>query len=289
MSNREAVINHLKTIHQRYCDWNQAPRADTVYMANNGHPFAKEYGTLREFFDSLKFAANAGARFYTYEDQNNYSEYWAPQLSVTWQAFGYRGFEGDVFPAQGERWQRYLEALKEDHWPASQQPVLCGGDWLVVTGDTTLLQNLRYLGAQVRARNEDASCYQASMHDVSLSLFRQIKKLIDKYQPNGQLPTRTHADDRADTQVLPLPLKKIMLGNVDRVTVKDRHVVVPLLPLDNRLDETVNRIVSDLCQLMDAGFRFAVCEHWLEQQLDPASFRAVKKRYRPDPNEEDAL
>jgi len=72
----------LQEYDERYQDYNQTEREDSRILKAKGHPNAKEYRALRDFFDTLKHFANSGARFYSFVSDDENTQYWAPELSI---------------------------------------------------------------------------------------------------------------------------------------------------------------------------------------------------------------
>ena len=276
----------LEDAHRMYCDYNQKERSDCALMASLGHPKTKLYRSFREFFDGLKYAANSSARFFSYIDSHNSSEYWAPELSLTWRPTGqaFRGFV-DVYPAHDD-WDRYIKTAASAGWPEGCEPQLRTGTWNVTTTSEELMQALCDLCSKEkranrpnvrRAASDDVAYWDITLgqQGMTLSFHRKVQKLLRQYHKGYILPKRKPEDTASDTAALPLQQKTFFLGNVKRLTVTDRQVLVPLIPIgtDTRLlEETVNGLVG----LLRKGFPFAQAESWLKQFLKPAAFRKLQ-------------
>ncbi len=124
-------LQHLVETDEMYCGYNQNERSDDRLMEQLGHPYAKAYRKLRDFFDGLRYCCNSSARRFSYASGNENSEYWAPHLEVSWYPKGLDGF-WHVYPAH-EDWEKYLRAAADAKWPKGVEPGLFGGTWYINT------------------------------------------------------------------------------------------------------------------------------------------------------------
>jgi hypothetical protein len=248
------------------------------------------YRELRGFFDSLSYACNSSARRFSHKNKYERSEYWAPDLDLSWYPKGdeLSNF-GHIYPSH-DRWSEYIQAVAAAGWPEGAEPGIKAGHWLIRTQNEKLraaLISLRDKGQSVTVKpaideETETVYYDVSIYfrgaDEALALHRKIVALLQKYHKGYILPLRTPELEQADNAPLPLEQKQFMLGNVSEVTVKDRIVMVPLvtLPVDEPvLLGHVNRLVD----LLKQGFPFAQAKTWLEQWLTPAAFKDLEKQY----------
>lgn len=275
----QAILAHLQETHERYCHYNQTPGQNSEWMADHGHPMASQYRRLRSFFDRLRFACNSGARYFTYQDENNYSEYWAPSLELTREPRG-EAFSSfyHAYPAMGEHWDNYLKAAAEAGWPATVDPRLDSGTWLVSTTDEAMAHALSSV-VGVNGEPLDKDVWSFRVYDPGFQKVRTIRRVIWLHQKDAVLPYRQPEDENADRQALPLPQKHFALGYVERVTVTDYHVLVPLIPVGEagmvKLEENVNALVD----LLGQGFPWSQCEPYLKKHLKRGAFNRLARQH----------
>lgn len=288
----QQTLIQLEADNQDYCDWNQAPRADCVLMAQNGHPAGAAYLELRAFYDTLKYACNAGARHFSYKNKLECSHYWAPTLDLGWYPEGELRHFGHIYPAHA-RWSEYILAVAEAGWPAGAQARLEGGSWIIRTQSLPLREKFLELQTKLDTKGRftikteiDVETKQAfysidiSLYDIDRApaLQKKIVSLLKKYQKNYVLPERSVAQNAADQAPLPLSAKKFALGNVAEVTVTERHVMVPLiaLPADESL---ILKHCQDLEDLCTKGFPFVQVKDWLSRVLTPTSLSTLEQKF----------
>ena len=286
MTISKSVLFELETTHEMYGDYNQQERDDCVFMAKSGHPFAEPYKALRAFFDGLKYACNSGARYYSYRNAHESAEYWAPKLQVSWHPSGALRKFGSIFPAH-DNWEKYLHAAAEVAWEGAA-PELDGGQWIVQTSNKKLRDALQALAA---ARDEVAISISSvegkpkvSMLTLRLSedfhAHQAILDILGAHHADCVLPARTSQEDAEDTRELPLAEKKFSLSNVAALTITDRHVLAPLIPLGNQ--DLVLDTVSKLVKLFDKGFPFEQAQDWLQRFMTPKGFKSLQNQYAHD-------
>lgn len=276
-------LAQLQAHHALYRDWNQKARLDDAMMAARGHPDAPAYRRLRAFFDRLRFANNASARFYTWIGEHEYAAYWAPRLSLSWYPTGLPDY-CHVYPAH-DRWHDYIDAAAAADWPPGVAPGLVGGQWTIATCRPALRDAL----ADFAAEQETATCtLDKAADDViatvrlrqdALALHARVLRLLRQHQRDGILPRRQACDDAADTCSLPLAEKRCMLGNVKQVTINDRHVLIPLVPPGLAAGDTILQAVRDLIALVEEGLPFEQASDWLRTVLKADAYGALQRRH----------
>lgn len=254
--------------HRFYADWGQEECSTSRFLAAHGHPMAAAYRQARALFDGLAYACNAGARFYAFEDETNYAQYWAPGLTLSWEP-SWRGF-GSVYPAQGERWDAYLRAAAEAGYPEKTRPAGDLGRWIVQL-----------------SREEDRQAFQGHLARVQLGAFdftcstleqlHAVRAAVDAVLGDWVLPPRTPEMDGADHAEIPLADRPLVLAAVDRVTSAPRAVLVPLIPFGQ--PDFLHRTVSDILALIEQGWAWRHADEWLEKFLQPTAYRALKIRH----------
>ena len=269
------ILAVMTESHLMYGNYNQKARSDTLFMSENGHPFAKEFVALREFFDSLSYASNASARWVSYSSKEESAYYFAPELDVAWYPRGALQHYGSVYPSHAF-WKEYLGDAARIQWDGAE-PMLNAGSWTIRTKNTALIDALRALD------NPHTSFVSLQDGSIQVSLKQaaamhwKVLDLVTTHQ-NAILPKRTPELDESDTAPLPLHLRKFTLANVEAVTLTDRAVLVPLIPLtanQNKLMAAVTALVA----LLEKGYPFSSMEAWLNQFLKPKAFKDLKAEY----------
>lgn len=279
----------LAETHAMYSAHAQRERADTLFMAENGHPNAAAYQSLNSFFQSLRYACNSGARFFSYQNSDECSEYWRPDLKVSWSPLGPLSHFGHVYPALGERWKEYLQAAADVGWEGAT-PWLDGGQWLVSTHRDDLVAELKSICAetstQIRVNQTRLNgpfrltiCYGADVAMLT-SAHARITDALKKHHPGYVIPPRTGDDDAKDNAERPLAQKAFALGNVKELTVGPLQVLVPLMPLSGSMELLVDT-VSKIEALLAQGYPFAQVESWLKKFLKPTAFKKLQAKYAP--------
>ncbi|MBC8737335.1 hypothetical protein F6X40_11025 [Paraburkholderia sp. UCT31] len=277
----KAALAALQEAHTRYCSFNQTERSDTEFMASNGHPFAKQYQKLRAFFDGLRYACNAGARVFSYKGEHEYAEYWKPELEVTGKPEGELRRFGHVYPAH-ELWNEYLAAAKELGWKDAG-PRLRGGSWVIRTQSPALRDRLLEACAERKPNvrydtGRGVNVIAVDIYDPSPALHQAIVAALKEHHKGFVLPKRKAEHSQEDQAPLPLAEKQFALGNVKEVTVTDRQVLVPLVPLGQG-DAIVQSTANQLLDLVKAGFPFSQVREWLKKFLTADSFAHVENCY----------
>lgn len=275
----EALHEQLQQNHLRYCDFNQNERPDCRTMVMLGHPAAKKYTRMRKFFDQLRYACNASARYFSFKDVCEYSQYWAPELSLTWHPEGALSRFGHVYPAHA-KWDEYLAAAAAAKWKGTT-PSLDAGSWIVRTRSRELrdaLSELRTSGVAVHAKSEADGFTLAVRIGNSEAAHRAVLKLLREHHKACVLPKRADEQDALDNRAVPLAEKKFTLGNVVEVTVTDRHVMIPLIPLGH--DQTVHfEAVNKVVELLQQGYPFEQAGDWLKKFVKPSTFKDLARKY----------
>lgn len=229
---------------------------------------AVAYKQARGFFDGLAYACNAGARFYAFRDEENYAQYWAPGLTLSWEP-RWRGF-GSVFPAQGERWDAYLRAAAEAGYPEETRPSGDLGRWIVHLSREQDRETFQGHLARVQLGALDFTC-------SALEQLHAVRAAVDAVLGTWVLPPRTPEMDAEDHAEIPLADRPLVLAAVERVTSTPRAVLVPLIPFGR--PEFLQRTAADVLSLIERGWAWRHADEWLEKFLQPKAHRDLKLRY----------
>lgn len=118
----EAALDRFDRMYRYF---NQTERESCRILEARGHPNAGEHRELRDFYDSLRHCANSNARFYSFQNEGENTEYWAPELHV-------RNTRG-IHPCDG---QAYVDLLNRINFGGSLSQRVCQklGHGDVITG-----------------------------------------------------------------------------------------------------------------------------------------------------------
>jgi len=287
------MLDSLNKPHLQYCSDNQTIRSDDALMVKLGHPCSQAFTELRAFFDTLSYACNSSARLYSFKNQFEQAQFWAPGLDLSWYPQGDLRRFGHVYPAH-EQWEAYLEAAAAAGWPAELDPSLGNATWTIRTQNVDMRQCFAELKAKhgdgyvtltTRIDEEtslayyeiDVSLWRNSV-ETALALHSDVVDALLGYHSDYVLPARLPEQNALESATLPLSEKTFRHGNVDVVTVTDRHVMVPLLALPADM-AVVGAHLNRLEDLLEQGFRFSEAQAWLKKVLKPEAFDALKKQY----------
>lgn len=280
---KRSVREHLEKQHSLYCDYNQTERESCRLMAELGHPNAAGYRKLRRLFDSLKYAANASARYFSFVDEKNYAQMWAPKLDITWNnAMEIDGqFYYEVYPAKGEVFDKYVRINAEQNWKKANPSLNVGGVVIRTTSremaeavaETTIGQDSRV------SLSPEGDTYSFHLFPRKVMEFYELLRVIKAHHKGYVLPKRTAEDDSKDKAELPMNQKTVMLANVEEPVVKERSVLIPLIPLNDAGQEMALRNVKMLESCLEEGLHWDQAEPHLSRVLRNDSYQAMKRKY----------
>lgn len=246
---------YLQTLHARYAHYNQQEPQWSRWMAEHGHPYARQYCRLRLLFDGLRYACNSRTRFVAFRNRENYVSYSAPELTVhnphqtDWQC-EFRGYPVD------RNYPEFLQAVANHHWPAECLPRLhCGSFDITTQNKQFIVAAGKLLGVVPQAC--EARTWRLDYWGVSPgSMSRTLKlwRLVRHYTAADWLPARTPDDDEVDEAPLPLAYKHFVVSQGDDVVVTDHCVIVPRIKLGPAGQDQVNRAIQRLISLCHDGY-----------------------------------
>jgi len=281
------TLARLQADHRRYRPFDQDERDDCRRMRLAGHPEGPGYLRLRRFFDRLLFASDAGARRYTWIDDGECAAYGAPRLNLSWNPTGMAGYRR-VFPMHPQ-WNAYIDASAAAGWPAGVEAALYGGTWEVRTSQAALRAALVALARRAQACGGrvlvEGECVRVDLGGGpgALVLHARVLRALRRHQRAGILPRRYPEAGGEDRRPVPLERMRCVLGQVDRLAVRDRCIVLPLLPSDEGAEELCAAVVEDLAPLFSRGLDFARVAHWLASVVAHDTFRTLERRYANAP------
>lgn len=193
--NRQDVPDSLFERHSQYADFNQSePYTQKLYI-DNGHPDAIPYRRLRAFFEQLQWAANSTARFYSYNSENEHTEFWAPRLGV--KNIPHRLTVRDR--------EEYTTHVNENMNLTQSNTYSSMGSWYITTHNVDFFEAIREcaqsLGSSVNTAGSPTEYpkrkinwkrtdyFTCSFSPDSIDEFVQIKNVIDDYV-NALVPAR---------------------------------------------------------------------------------------------------
>lgn len=272
-----------------YCDYNQKERESDKILEKQGHPGAEEYRELRDFFDSLVHFANASARFYSFADENENTQYWAPELHIrrhVWDS------GRPLFPRDGEK---YLQAL-ENIDVADHDPYLHGGSWLIKTRNEDFFNAIESLNGveditvtekgvpKGHSRISVARTYprpteghfRARIYLDGVEQFRAVKKVIDRFveplsRGDGDKAIQEALEERSETE----DKKPICYANVPEVTEEEYRTLIPQVPLGYNLSSLFAATIA--YDLKEIGYDEETILHYCSVDDIEDAVEAVEK------------
>lgn len=286
----EQQLEALLVQHKLYCDFNQKEDVDSAFMAANAHPETGAYKELREFFDSLKYACNSGARIFSWSNYCERTEYWKPTLEIgnAPKTDALAKFY-NISPSNN-LWGDYLKASAQAGWPDDVAPKLYGGRWLIRTSSTAFAHDVvtlcdRELGTGVvKARTE--KCQGSSYTTIDICVFermtvrlhRMVEEVIRMHHADQVQPMRTQQDEAADVAELPLSQKSFRLARVKELTITARAILVPIVPFGEK-EKFLHRLIADVLLLVEQGLPFGQVKGWLQRFLTNEALRRIESRF----------
>tara|TARA_B100002049_G_C16085532_1_gene379325 strand:+ start:24704 stop:25552 length:849 start_codon:yes stop_codon:yes gene_type:complete len=280
---KKVVKTKLAKLNDTYCNYNQSESDDQRFMVRNNHPRAKSYKRLRAFFDKLKFCCNSSARLFSYIDEDNESQIWAPKLNISWRA-GFVDSKGikvhEVYPAMGGIYYDYLKSLAERGWKDCDAD-LDVGSVHIHTSDPEFKNELDNLPL-----NAHVSQYGNSTHytyygtsGLTVSEFYKLVKLIRKHHKRHVLPNRSIEQSDNENRILPMERKTVMMGNSDDVQVQERTVLVPQIPLNSEQQSVMHKIAAGLTKCLHQGLPWEQAERHLKGFLTKKAFERLQNQF----------
>lgn len=289
LMDQERREHHLAETNRMFCYNKQSPDIADEHLAQMGHPWAAAYGQLRVFFDGLRYASNAGARWFSYKDIHESAQYHAPGLRLSWYPDG-SGLEfTENYPPAQVGWCDYIDAVAAAGWPDETKPSLNGGSWLIRTKQQDLHDTLKTLVDKYckpgsfngYLRMETVNGYYEIMltptDDLTPTLNGVIIALLKKYHEGFVVPTGPAPVEPPQPEFLPMADRRVILGNVKQLTVTGIAVVVPLIAPGD--DAKVAYAVKMFVSLFTSGYPFENAEPWLKKYAAADTFNALKTKF----------
>lgn len=275
-----------------YCDYNQKERESDKILEEQSHPDAEGYRELRDFFDSLVHFANAGARFYSFENENENTQYWAPGLGIREHV---RDSGYPLLPCDGEE---YLQALKKIDI-AVHNPYFCGGNWLIRTQNEEFFNAVESLDGvkditvtekgvpKEHSRISVARTYprptegyfRARIYLNSIEQFRATKNVIDRFveplsRGGGDEAIQNALERRGEVK----DMNPIYYANVPEVTEEKHRTLIPQTPLGHGLSGLFAATIA--YDLKEIGYDEETILHYCPVDDIGEAVEAVEKRGR---------
>jgi hypothetical protein len=160
-------------------------------MATHGHPHAQSYRFYRAFFDNLKYAGSADTRFYSYQDDLNFTEYSRPRMAVNTYSITSWG------ATPNKALMDYLLKVAAAGWPDDAEPVINSGQFTVHTTNEEFRAALHaHDRGRKRSWNEPGGRV-FSLEPGDEADFEDMRLLIDTFHAGYVLPTRKGDSDAA--------------------------------------------------------------------------------------------
>jgi len=176
---------------QMYRDYNQTEPTICQILKGRGHPNTLEYQILWCFFDSLQHFANSRARFYSFVDRGEYTQYWAPELCI-------RNATTRMIMLDSR--ERYFDILKNT--PIQElDPCFDAGAWVIATRSEEFFNAIEQLDgtANILVSYKNVPCghprathaemqphngydhFSATIFLDNLTQFRTVRQVINKF------------------------------------------------------------------------------------------------------------
>lgn len=294
---RRQQMAQAQALHAIYGNYNQQASDCDTLMANNKHPCGALYRTTRAFFDSLRFACNAGARLValktTTAGETAFSiEFWAMRLSLPWNC--YREVDGEyfghIYPAH-DRWDRYVQAHINTRFSLvnkDNEPLMTGGSFHINFKEDAALPDVLldavkdYIAAHpaLNISDCDYGIHVTFEQHLTASAFNGFVRLLRRYCRGGVwLPKRQPENDTADQAPLPIAQRTVMHGNVKAVTDNGRIILVPLVPMGPEGRQIAVDLCNDLLKKVDEGLPWSTVRCHVKNWLQPAVMTKLERQY----------
>lgn len=174
--NSRGVEMDIKALEKRdklYHDYNQTENLTSKILEERGHPNAEEYRALRNFFDQLRHFANSEARFYSFEDDGENTEYWASELHI----------RATIHPCDGGRWDTFIREINIEDF----RPYLNAGSWIISTRNEEFFNAIEKL--------EGVESIHVSYKGVPAGHKRAWEMQMRSYHPQDHFTARVFLDN----------------------------------------------------------------------------------------------
>lgn len=266
------ILSDLEKLNAKHCTYDHdMGDFESVIVGRNG-PHALEFSVLWAFFSKLRFACNTGARLISYSGDGEQAEYWKPSIRLP-----------DRAPRSYDRRVEWLEKQADAGWPNVDGYRLDTGTLYVTTRSTEVIGRLISLLDDVKEfPSRPETRYDAprfSLRTSSPQAMSDMLQAIRRMHRKWLLPERSLADTLADLAPLELSDKDVVCGAVDRVTVTDHSVIIPLIPLNADTEQIVRSSAESLLSLVEDGLPYAKVRDWLSQFILPSAVKQLDKKY----------
>lgn len=182
----------VEEIHEAYCtSEGQEEHAEEQFMVAHGHPCARAYLIFRKFFDSLTYASDSSARFFSFVQPIDHVQYRKPRLLVARVPNLLPEIEDEGYLCGPGR-LHYLKACAEAKWPAFLSPGLHSGSFEITSENRELIDALRQVSDDIAPLGH--GIYWVGVIDPDLIRFNTTRHIIQHYHRGYILPrTRRRA------------------------------------------------------------------------------------------------
>jgi hypothetical protein len=245
-------------------------------MVALGHPFADDYMKFRAYFDGLAYACNSGARFVAYRNEHHHVEYWGPSLGLS---------KDGIWPSDQEAYHGLARKAAEDGWPEECKPSINPGSFCLTTKSVRFAAEVFVLSKGLISlerlhKSDPKSPFHVYNVHFDVEGTRAMIKLIEKYMGKWILPRRTWEHNIAGRRPLPLAEKQLNYTHVEHVTVTEREVQVPKIPLDGSSGRVVSNTWRALCSLAMMGYPFERVREYGERWIKKGVIRDVEREVK---------
>lgn len=180
----------IEEIHEAYrTSEGQEEHADEQFMVAHGHPCARTYLVFRKFFDSLTYASDSSARFFSFVQPTDQVQYRKPRLMVARVPDLLPEVEDEGYLCGPGR-LHYLKACAAARWPACLSPALHSGGFEVTSQNRALVDALRPVSDDIAPLGH--GIYWVGVIDPDIVRFNAARHIIQQYHRGYILPRRRH-------------------------------------------------------------------------------------------------
>lgn len=274
---------HCHISNLNYCHYNQKEHETVSKLATGNHPASALYIACRWYFDTLSVACNSAARLVAMTVDRKGEllhslEFWVPSLSLpTYCDKEVNGeYFGKIYTSHA-RWNDYVDAMIAAGFPDVKKE-LHGGQFMInnqLSSDSSLSDEERTAAKVAFSQlhhalvqlSESSGEFAVSSQSLSqghaaitirldrltkIKTFKALVRLFTNAFKGSLLPKRRTEQD-AKEQYVPLAERKVMLGNVSKVTDNGRTILLPLIPFNDDAPAITLDIVNTLREKVQQG------------------------------------
>lgn len=294
---------HMQNLNYRH--YNQQEHETVSKLAEGNHPASALYTACRWYFDTLSVACNSAARLVAMTvdrkgEPLHSLEFWVPSLSLpTYCDKDLNGeYFGRIYPAH-ERWNAYVDAMIAAGFPGVKKE-LHNGQFIInneLSCESALSDEERQSAKAAFSQLQQALVelaestgeFDVSLQSLSetrssitvrldrLSKIKTFKALVRVFTTafKGSLLPKRRPDQDTKEQYVPLAERKVMLGNVSKVTDNGNTILLPLIPFNDEAQAIQLDIVNTLREKVLQGLPLSQAQPHFERILTKTAYKSL--------------